>query len=64
MTAAGTFLYEARERYPGNALVEELYQRNQELSLDEDEGRVTREMLLERISEVDSVLRRDEEGLE
>lgn len=68
MTAAGTFLYEARERYPNNPLVQELYRRHEESELrvesDEPAGDVTKESLLRDIERVGEILRRDEVGME
>lgn len=68
MTAAGTFLYEARERYPDNPLVQDLYRRHEETEVTVDgEGRageVTKETLERDIERIDSVLRRDEVGME
>lgn len=64
MTAAGTFLYEARERYADNRLVQELFRRQEDREVAEEQGRVTQETLLRDIDRIDSVLRRDREGLE
>lgn len=68
MTAAGTFLYEARERYPNNPLVQELYRRHEESEVrvegDEPAGDITKETLRRDIERIDGVLRRDEVGME
>ncbi|MEX2536638.1 MAG: hypothetical protein WD273_13665 [Trueperaceae bacterium] len=68
MTAAGTFLYEARERYPNNPLVQELYRRHEEseVAVDDEQSssQVTKETLQRDIDRVGSILRRDEHGLE
>ncbi|HEX7004076.1 MAG TPA: hypothetical protein VF168_07805 [Trueperaceae bacterium] len=68
MTAAGTFLYEARERYPDNPLVQELFRRHEgsELRVEEDEpgGAITKETLHRDIERIEAVLRRDEVGME
>lgn len=63
MTAAGTFLYDARERYRDNALVQELYARHEEEPLPEDPEPVTRETLQQDIDRIASILRRDQEGM-
>ena len=68
MTAAGTFLYEARERYPNNPLVQELYRRHEESEVrvesDEPAGDITKETLQRDIERIGRVLRRDEVGME
>lgn len=64
MTAAGTFLYEARDRYRDNALVQELYARHSEKSVDLSAESVTRESLMLDIDRIAKVLRRDAEGME
>jgi hypothetical protein len=60
--AAGRYLYDARRRYHDNALVQELFSRAEERSVDLDE--VTRENLLARIEEVGSIVHDDAEGTE
>ena len=65
MTAAGKYLYDARQRYPDNRLIAQL----QEMpatddSVDAEGDRITRDQLLARIGEAASVLRTDEEGME
>lgn len=64
MTAAGTFLYDARERYRDNSLVQELYARHEESEIDEEPSPVTSESLLADIDRIDAILRRDREGTE
>lgn len=68
MTAAGTFLYEARERYPDNPLVQELYSRHEESEVrvdnDEPAGDITKATLEQDIERIGRVLRRDEVGME
>jgi hypothetical protein len=64
MTAAGTFLFEARKRYRDNALVNDLYQRHQERDTAVTTEEVTRETLLRDIDRISALLRRDEEGME
>ena len=60
--AAGRYLYDARRRYRDNALVQDLFSRAEERSVDLDE--VTREKLLARIQEVGAIVHDDDEGLE
>jgi len=65
MTAAGTYLYDARNLYPENRLIAQL----QELpatadSVDAEGGKITRDQLLARIGEAARVLRTDQEGME
>ncbi|MEX2541483.1 MAG: hypothetical protein WD314_06725 [Trueperaceae bacterium] len=64
MTAAGTFLYEARGRYRDNALVQELYGRQEENGTAPEPESVTQETLLSNIDRVSGLLRRDREGIE
>lgn len=65
MTAAGTFLYDARRRYRHNRLIQELYRRHEETEvIDVSEEPVTKETLLRDIDRVDELLGRDEEGME
>lgn len=63
MTAAGTFLYEARDRYRHNALVQELYARHEERTVAVESESVTQETLLHDIDRIATLLRRDEEGM-
>jgi hypothetical protein len=64
MTAAGTFLFEARKRYRDNALVNDLYRRQQERDTAVTAEEVTRESLLRDIDRISALLRKDEEGME
>lgn len=64
MTAAGTYLYDARNRFADNALVQELYRRNLETRVTEESDAVTSESLLQEIDRVNETLRRDQEGME
>ena len=64
MTAAGTFLYDARNRYPDNSLVQALFEHGELPETMDVEGEVTQESLLEDISRIDGILPRDREGLE
>lgn len=60
--AAGRYLYDARRRYRDNALVQELFGRAEERSVELDE--VTREKLLEHIARVGAIVHDDDEGRE
>jgi hypothetical protein len=69
MTAAGTFLYDARKRYRDNPLVQELYRRQESGDLTSVPAAadasvdVSRETLLRDIGRIGEVLRRDDAGM-
>jgi hypothetical protein len=69
MTAAGTFLYDARKRYRDNPLVQELYRRQESPDAadlggaDDSTENVSRETLLRDIGRIGEVLRRDDAGM-
>lgn len=60
MTAAGTFLYDARKRFADNRLVQELFAHRPDAEVRMEE--VTEEALLEEVGRVGRILRNDEEG--
>lgn len=60
--AAGRYLYDARRRYRDNALVQDLFSRAEDRSVDLEQ--VTREDLLARIEQVGDIVHDDAEGAE
>lgn len=60
MTAAGTFLFDARKRYADNRLVQQLFEHRPDAEVRLDE--VNEETLLEEVGRVGRTLRDDAEG--
>jgi hypothetical protein len=63
--AAGRYLYDARRRYAHNELVQQLFSHQDEQNTPGDDGEaLTRERLLDRLTEIGQIVRNDDEGRE